>query len=200
MLSENHGKLFKHFIEDAIEHKWLLALIIDDFTSIHSKRRPQGDKAFEAKSMCTIVVKAFKNIPAISVLQVSIMHDVNGISINTCLPTITSASCMQNISSSCAKYKGEPSVSYMAMMCHTLWLLQPQILNVYRKEDLNCVKVSFQQTISNPNNQLFHLLQFNTNHPSVTLSTPRVFATPLCKTNRFSNTFINTSARIYDSK
>ena len=86
LLSENHGKLFKHFIEDAIEHKWLLALIIDDFTSIHSKRRPQGDKAFEAKSMCTIVVKAFKNIPAISVLQVSIMHDVNGISINTCLP------------------------------------------------------------------------------------------------------------------
>ncbi|XP_044174291.1 uncharacterized protein LOC114969432 [Acropora millepora] len=85
LLSENHGKLFKHFIEDAIKNKWLLALIIDDFTSIHSKRRPQGDKASEAKSMCTIVVKAFKNIPAISVLQVSIMHDVNGISINTCL-------------------------------------------------------------------------------------------------------------------
>ena len=42
-LSENHDKLLKHFIEDAIEHKWLLALIIDDFTSIHSKRRPQGD-------------------------------------------------------------------------------------------------------------------------------------------------------------
>ena len=104
-----------------------------------------------------------KNIPAISVLQVSIMHDVNGISINTCLPIITSASSMQNISSSCAKFKGEPCVLYMAMMCHTLWLLQPQILTVYRKEDMNCVRVSFQQTISNPNNQLFHLLQFNTN-------------------------------------
>lgn len=35
----------------------------------------------------------------------------------------------------------------------------------------------FQQTISNPNNQLFHLLPFNTNHPSVTLRKPRVFAT-----------------------
>ena len=98
LLSENHGKLFKHFIEDAIEHKWLLALIINNFTSIHSKRRKQGDKAPEAKSMCTMVLEAFKNIPAISVLQASIMHDVNGISINTCLPIITSASCMQNIS------------------------------------------------------------------------------------------------------
>lgn len=29
-LSENHCKLFKHFIEAAIEHKWLLVLIIDD--------------------------------------------------------------------------------------------------------------------------------------------------------------------------
>ena len=101
-LSENHCKSFKHFIQDAIENKWLLVLIIDDFTSIHTKRRPQADKASEAKSMCTIVVKAFKNIPAISVLQASIMHDVNGISINTCLQIITSASCMQNMSCSYA--------------------------------------------------------------------------------------------------
>ena len=71
-----------------------------DYRRLHlnsyTKRRPQGDKASEAKSMCTIVVKAFKNIPAVSVLQASIMHDVNGISINKCLQIITSPSCMQN--------------------------------------------------------------------------------------------------------
>ena len=88
----------------------------------------------------------------------------------------------------------------MATMYHTLRLLRLQILIVYRKEDLNCVRVFFQQTISNPNNQLFHLLPFNTNHPSVTLRKPRAFAMPLCKTNRFSNIFINASTRIYDSK
>ena len=77
-LSDNHCNSFKNFIQEAIEHKWLLVLIID-FTSIHTKRRPQGDKASEAKSMCTIVFKAFKNIPGISVLEASIMHDVNGI-------------------------------------------------------------------------------------------------------------------------
>jgi len=91
LLSENHCKSFKHFIQDAIENKWLLVLIIDDLTSIHTKRRPQGDKASKAKSMCIIVVKAFKNIPTVSVLQASIMHDVNGIGINTCLQIITSA-------------------------------------------------------------------------------------------------------------
>ena len=91
-VSENHRKSFNHFIQDAIENKWLLVLIIDDFTSIHTKRRPQADKASEAKAMCTIVVNAFKNIPAVSVLQASIMHDVNDISINTCMQIITSAS------------------------------------------------------------------------------------------------------------
>ena len=62
-----------------------------------------------------------------------------------------------------------------------------------RRSEL-CQSFFFQQTISNPNIQLFHLL------PPVTLRKPRVFATPLSKTNRFSNTFINASARIYDSK
>jgi len=52
--------------------------------------------------MCTIVVKAFRNVPAVSVLQASIMHDVNGITINTCPQIITSASCMQNICNSYA--------------------------------------------------------------------------------------------------
>ena len=100
-LSKNHCESFKYFIQDTIENKWLLVLTIDDFTSIHTKRRPQADKASEAKSMCTIVVKAFKSIP-VSVLQASIMHDVNGININTCLQIITSASCMQNMSRSYA--------------------------------------------------------------------------------------------------
>ena len=34
-------------------------------------------------------------------------------------------------------------IIYMATMYHTLMLLRPQILIVYRKEDLNCVRVFF---------------------------------------------------------
>ena len=65
-MSETHYHSFKDFIKDAMKHKWLLVLIIDDYTSIHTKRRPQQEKASEAKSTCTIVVKAFKQIPAIT--------------------------------------------------------------------------------------------------------------------------------------
>ena len=134
-LSENHCKLFKDFIEEAIKHKWLLVLIIDDFTSIHTKRRPQGDKAFEAKSMCTIVFKVLKNIPAISVLQASIMHDVNYISLNTCLPIITSASCMPNTSS-----------SYASVMPD--WLTQ-----AFFNSELQCQRLSTHQYLENDNVQ-----------------------------------------------
>ena len=101
-MADNHYQSFQNFIQDAVKNKWLLVLIIDDYTSVHTKRRPQGEKASEAKSMCTIVVKAFKQIPAINVEEANFMHDVNGISITSCQDIITSASCMHNISQSYA--------------------------------------------------------------------------------------------------
>ena len=64
-------------------------------------------------------------------------------------------------------------------------------INILSQRRSELCQSFFQQTIFNPNSQLFHLLPFNTNHPSVTLRKPRVFAAPLCKTNRFSNTLIN---------
>lgn len=101
-MAENHYQSFQNFIQDPVKNKWLLVLIIDDYTSVHTKRRPQGEKASEAKSMCTIVVKAFEQIPAINVEEANFMHDVNGISMASCQDIITSASCMHNISQSYA--------------------------------------------------------------------------------------------------
>ena len=102
MMSKTHYQSFKDFIDDAIKNKWLLVLIIDDYTSVHTKRRPQEDKASEAKSMCTIVVKAFKQIPAITVQQANFMHDPNAIEIESCHGIITSASSMHDLSCSYA--------------------------------------------------------------------------------------------------
>ncbi|KAJ7377771.1 hypothetical protein OS493_026907 [Desmophyllum pertusum] len=93
-LSQKHGQSFEDFINEATRHKWLLVLIIDDYTSIHTKRRPQEERASEAKTMCTIVVKAFKLIQAVPVAQANFIHDPNGIDIELC----TSPSCMHNIS------------------------------------------------------------------------------------------------------
>ena len=51
-MAENHYQSFQNFIQDAVKNKWLLVLIIDDYTSVHTKRRPQGEKASEALSLC----------------------------------------------------------------------------------------------------------------------------------------------------
>ena len=83
-MSEIHYHSFKDFIKDAMKNKWLLVLIIDDYTSIHTKRRPQGEKESEAKSMCTIIVKAFKEIPAITMDHANFLHDPNGINLESC--------------------------------------------------------------------------------------------------------------------
>lgn len=52
-MAENHYQSFQNFIQDAVKNKWLLVIIMDNYTSVHTKRRPQGEKASQAKSMCT---------------------------------------------------------------------------------------------------------------------------------------------------
>ena len=52
--------------------------------------------------MCTIVVKAFKEIPAITMDHANFFHDPNGIDLESCQAIITSASCTHDVSSSYA--------------------------------------------------------------------------------------------------
>lgn len=59
----SHFKSFEDFLKHATEYQWLLILITDvtdDYTSIQTKQRPLEDKATVAKTMCTIVVKAYR--------------------------------------------------------------------------------------------------------------------------------------------
>jgi len=78
-MSESHYQSFETFVTQAIEQNWLLIPVIDDYTSVLTKRRPLDEKPSEAKTMCTIVIKAFKDIPAISIDHASTVHDLNGI-------------------------------------------------------------------------------------------------------------------------
>ena len=57
IMFESHFKSFEDFTTEATERKWLIVLIIDDFTNIHTKRRPHEDKSSEAKTMCTTLLK-----------------------------------------------------------------------------------------------------------------------------------------------
>ena len=67
----------------AATNQWLIVLIIDDFTTIHTNRRPDTDTSSTSKSMCTIVFKIFKSIQAIHrPKNIYRLHDPQGVNIN----------------------------------------------------------------------------------------------------------------------
>ena len=99
ILTGSESFAFQQEQQSCLTLSWVL---VDDFTSIHTKKRPEKDQSSEAKTMCTIVVKACKEIPAIAVEQAIHIHDQNGIDIDSCQRLITSASCMHNIRNSYA--------------------------------------------------------------------------------------------------
>ncbi|PFX26709.1 hypothetical protein AWC38_SpisGene8656 [Stylophora pistillata] len=101
-MSESHLKSLEDFIATATDRKWQIVLIIDDYTAIHTKRRPQKEKLPEAKTMCTLAVKAFKDIQAVPATHALCTHDQNGIDIESCVRLITAASSMHDISNSYA--------------------------------------------------------------------------------------------------
>ena len=95
-------------IKVAIEQKQLLLLMIDDYTTIHTSRRPTNLLTSNANNMCTIIVKIFPSLDAISKKKPEEMHPQNGIDIkqlthiicsNDSMSTLanTFASCMPEI-------------------------------------------------------------------------------------------------------
>ncbi|KAL9974746.1 hypothetical protein ACROYT_G011827 [Oculina patagonica] len=96
-LAESNSKKIGELISEAIENQWQLVLVIDDYTSIHSKRRPQTEQLCQPKSMCTIVIKVFKNVKAISRCSATKYHSINGIDINSCVQTVSSSSSMYKL-------------------------------------------------------------------------------------------------------
>lgn len=94
-LASSHARNLQQFFNDAIQNKWFLVLIVDDFTKIHTNRRPLDERVSDTMSMCTIVVKAFKSLPAMRVPKNRfILHNPSGISLESCTKEITSASSM----------------------------------------------------------------------------------------------------------
>ena len=53
-------------LDDAIKNRKFLLLMIDDYTTIHTTRRPKDLKTSQANNMCTIIFKVFPDIRAIS--------------------------------------------------------------------------------------------------------------------------------------
>ena len=90
-------------IDKAIEGKYLVVAIIDDFYCIHCLRRPTDEKTSEEKHMCTIVIKTFPQIPAIPLPpNMEDLHNPNGISQDMCVSVICCPGSMHTLSMSFA--------------------------------------------------------------------------------------------------
>ena len=71
-MSKNHDMLVSQFISEACASKDLLVLLIDDYTNIHTKRRPNDEMTATARNMATILLKRLRGIPAIPASAVDI--------------------------------------------------------------------------------------------------------------------------------
>ena len=96
-LSNCNHQTISELINDAIQHQWKLVLVIDGFTSIHTRRRPTTAKLSQSKSMCTIIIKVFKNMKAIPACLPSAYHYLQAIDIDACIKTVFGASTMHKL-------------------------------------------------------------------------------------------------------
>ena len=99
VLAEQHHKQLEEFLTNATKNEWLLVLVIDDFTKIHTNRRPLDDKASDSVSMCTIVIKAYKHLKGIKrPPNIFHVHHSKGLDIQGCLTTVASQQSMGTLS------------------------------------------------------------------------------------------------------
>ena len=71
-MSKNHDILVSQFMSEACASKDLPVIMIDDYTDIHAKRRPNDEMTSTAHSMATIILKRFRGIPTIPASAVDI--------------------------------------------------------------------------------------------------------------------------------
>ena len=68
---------------EGIGKERLVVAIIDDYTTIHSRHRPDGAKASAACVMCTMVCRIFPGIPAIPLSTIERLHCPFGIDVTS---------------------------------------------------------------------------------------------------------------------
>ena len=101
-LSSANKENVRQSIDEARINKWLVVCIIDDYTTIHTKRRPTEQQASKANSMCTIVCRIFKDIPAIPIPELGRIHNPDGINPHHISEAMTNVFSAESLSSSYA--------------------------------------------------------------------------------------------------
>ncbi|XP_028515844.1 uncharacterized protein LOC114575348 [Exaiptasia diaphana] len=86
---QSAAKEINNIVEQAISNKWQVVLVIDDYTSIHSIRRPKTETLSNPKYMCTIIMKVFKNVQAVPACPATAYHNPCAIDIASCIKTVS---------------------------------------------------------------------------------------------------------------
>lgn len=79
--SKNSSGLFNDIVKDAIENNYLVALMIDEWTKVYTKRRPTDETTSVADNFCTIIIKVTKDIKAIPRTEHKTIHNPVGIDV-----------------------------------------------------------------------------------------------------------------------
>ena len=87
-------------IQEAINKKHAIILMIDDYHNIHTIRRPSNEKfPSKADHMCTIIFKIVKEVAAIPLSSVNLIHNPSGIDVNLLVNNLCSNQFFNQISS-----------------------------------------------------------------------------------------------------
>ena len=145
-------------VQEAIDNEWLIVAIIDDYTTIHTNRRPTEQCLSNANTMCTLVWRIFKEISAIHVTSLSQLHNPNGIDAELLANELTSVSSMESIASTYASFMPcwirneffDPESQRNRLMVH-MYRQSDNVRKLRCLDNLHLVEFCFQQLKSKSN-------------------------------------------------
>ncbi len=94
-LANQNRRVIDRAIMNAIENKYLIVAMNDDYTTINSNHRPTDNKAITCRAMCTIVCRIFPTVPAILITSLESLRCPSVINVHSVVPDMTSSSWLQ---------------------------------------------------------------------------------------------------------
>ena len=81
----------------ATRNGWLAICVIDDYTTIHAKRRPTEFSTSKVSSMCTIICRIFPEINAIPLTGLQYLQNPSGVDVRVLQNELSSEQTMHNL-------------------------------------------------------------------------------------------------------
>lgn len=132
-------------INTAIQEKQLLLLMIDDYTTIHTNRRPTNLVTSNANSMATIIVKIFPTLDAIAMKKPELLHPKDGIDVKKLQEIICSDEMMSTLGFTYASCMPElttaffdPLIERGRLEAHD-YCASPDVQNLRRFENVHLI-------------------------------------------------------------